>query len=100
MSERVAEHRVAPLELSGQAARVRIDHQLVRIEAMAFVRRVGAMDAIAVQQARSRFRQVAVPDLVGALAQRDALQLASSGGIEDAELHPLRELREQREIDA
>ena len=80
--------------------RVRIEQQLVRVEAMSFLGPVGAVDAVAVEQAGPRLRQVAVPDLVGALAQLDALQLAPAGRVEEAQLDALGVLREQREVDA
>ena len=48
---------------------------------------VGAVHTIAVQEARPRLRQIGVPDIVGALMQRDPLQLAAPGRIEYAELN-------------
>ena len=41
-----------------------------------------------------------MPDLVGALAQRDALQLAPAARVEEAQLDLLGVLGEQREVDA
>ena len=41
-----------------------------------------------------------MPDLVGALAQLDALQLVAAAGVEQAQLDLLGVLGEQREVDA
>ena len=67
---------------------------------MAFLRAIGPMHAVAVHHAGARLRQVTVPDLVGALGQRDALPFASPAFVEDAQLDLLRVLRKEREIDA
>ena len=67
---------------------------------MAGGRLVGAMDAVTVNRARSRIRQIAVPDLVGVLRQHDPLDFALAGGVEEAELDICRMRRKQGEIDA
>ena len=61
---------------------------------------VGAVDAIAVERAGPRVRQVAVPDLVGVFRQHDAVDLALARGVEQAELDLFGVRREQREVDA
>ncbi len=96
----VAEQGGVPLELSDGLPGVGVEQQLVGIEAVAGGRLVGAMDAVTVDRARSRIRQIAVPDLVGVLRQHDALDLALAGGVEQAELDFCRMRREQGEIDA
>jgi hypothetical protein len=53
---------------------------------MSLLRLIRTVHAIAVQLAGPRFGQIAVPDLVGLLAQRDALQLATAAVIEQAQL--------------
>src|SRR4029078_2112101 len=80
--------------------RVRIEQQLLRIEAMALLRLIRTVHAIAVELAGPRFGQVAMTDVIGLLAQRDALQLAPPAIIEQAQLDAFRMLREQREVDA
>ncbi len=64
-------------------------------------RLVGAVHAVAVEQTRARFREIDVPDLVVALQQRDALELAGGAiGMEQAELYGRRVLAEHGEVDA
>ena len=96
----VAEMGVAPMELADQLLGVGVEQQLVMIEAVARLRVVGAVDAIAVELARADVGQVAVPDLVGVLGQHDPLQLALAAGIEQAELDLLGIGAEQGEVDA
>ena len=96
----VAEVRIAPAHPPRQQPRIRFDQQFVGIEAVAALRIVRAVAAIAVQQAGTRLGQVAVPDLVGVFVQRDALHFVPTGGIEEAQLHLGRVFREQRKVDA
>jgi hypothetical protein len=98
VADGVAEVRVAPLHAPDDAARIGVDQQLVRIEAVPLLRLVGPVHAIAVELAGAQLRQVAVPDEIGALAQRDALHLALAGLLEQAQLDLLGVAREQREI--
>src|SRR5690606_1775272 len=79
--------------------RIRIEEQLVRVEAMPFVGRVWAVDAIAVQEAGTCERQVAMPDLVGMLAQRDHRRCGAPVALEDDELDALGMLGEERKVD-
>ena len=67
---------------------------------MAVLRLVGAVGAIAVDQAGARVRQVAVPDLVGAFRQVEARDLAPAGRIEQAELERCGVGGEDREVGA
>src|SRR5262249_52440405 len=75
----------------------RVEHQLVRVEAVSGARLVGAVYAIPVDRAGPHIRQIAVPDLVGVFRQIDP-HLA--GLVEQAELDPRRIGGEQCEIDA
>jgi hypothetical protein len=59
-------------------AGIRIEQQLVGIEAVSGARLVGAMDANAVDRAGVHVRQIAVPDLVGAFGQLDTRCLGKS----------------------
>src|SRR5690606_28836281 len=61
---------------------------------------VGAVHAVAIDEPGARLRQVAVPDLVGALVERDAPDLVASVVVEQAQLDQQRVAREQREVDA
>ncbi len=99
-TDSVAEVRVAPVQRALQVLRVRLDQQLVGVEAVSAGRFIRSVDPVAVQGPRTRLRQVAVPDLVRVLAQLDALQLVLAGLIEDAQLDFSRVGREQREVDA
>ena len=67
---------------------------------MALLGLVRTVHAIAVDEPRRGAFEVAVPDLVGVLGQRDALELALAGGVEQAQLDAGRVRREQREVDA
>jgi hypothetical protein len=80
----VAKERIAPAYRPGHLARVGVQQQLVRIEAVAVARVIRTMGAIAVDQARLRVRQIAVPDLVGAFGQVEAPQFLAAARVEDA----------------
>ncbi len=98
-AEAIAEMRVVPADFALQRSRIRVDQQLVRIEAVPVRRIVGPVHAVAVELARPDLGQVAVPDLVGEFGQRDPLGLAPSLRIEEAELDLLRVGGEDGEID-
>ncbi len=100
VADGVPEQRVAPAERADEVARVRVEEQLVRIEAQAFLGTIGSVHAIAVQHAGPRLRQIAVPDLVGALGERNPLQFAPPGGVEDAQVDALGVLGKQSEVHA
>ncbi len=99
-ADAIAEMRVGPAQRTLDHACVRIEQQLVRVEAMAALGRVRAVHAIAVEQAGPRFGQVAVPDEVGALRHVDPLDLAPALRVEQAKLDALGVLGIQREVDA
>ena len=81
-------------------ARVGIEQQLVRVEAMADIRLVGAMDAVAINLTGANIGQVAVKDLVGVFGQDYAVQLSPAGGVKKTNLY-LRSIRgEQSKIGA
>src|SRR5437660_2134625 len=100
MTQRISIKRIAPAHRADDAAGVRIEQQLVRIKAMALFGPVGAMRAVAVQEARSRFGQIAVPHHVGTFGERKALELAAAARVEDDEIDTGRVRRVQREIHA
>ncbi len=82
-------------------ARVRIEQDFRRVEAMAARGIPRAEHAIAVQLARPDAGQIRVPDPIGALGERDADPLAGRvGRIEEAQMDGGRVLREQGEVDA
>ena len=90
----------AVAQLAHEHAGVRIEQQLVLVEAMALARRIAPVDAIPIDQAGAHAGQEAVPDIASTCRQREPRQLAPPGCIEQAELHRLGVGREQREVDA
>ena len=71
----------------------------MRIEAVTLLGLIRAVNPVAVQQARACLRQIAMPDLVGAFLERNALDFAPPALVEQAQLDFLGILREQGEID-
>ena len=65
MPDRVAEQRAIPGQLAVMGARIGVEQQLVRVEAVAGIGLVGAMHAVAVDLSWSDIRQVTVADLIG-----------------------------------
>jgi hypothetical protein len=70
------------------------------IEAVPVLRIVGSVSAIAVEQPGTRIRQIAVPHFIGALRQREGLNLPLAGRIEQAKVDALRVGGKHREIGA
>ena len=60
--------------------RIGIEQKLVRVEAMAFLRVIGSVGAIAVDQTGARIGQIAVPDFVGAFRQIETRDFAAAAG--------------------
>src|SRR5205823_2321131 len=100
MTQRISVKRIAPAHRADYAASVRIEQQLVRVETMSLFGSIRAMNAVAVQQARSRFGQIAVPHHVGTFGERKTLQLATAARVEDDEIDAGRVRRVQREVHA
>src|SRR5439155_9333805 len=75
--------------------RIGIDHQLERVEAQAALGVVGPVDAIAVALPGADARQVAVPVVRRVVRLLDALLVVA---VEEAQLHALGVLAEQREV--
>ena len=100
VADAVAVERVVPAELACECAGVGVEEKLVRVEAVAGRGLVGPMGAQAVELPGAEVGEVAVPDLVGELGQRDALGLALAVGVEEAELDLGRVGREDRDVDA
>ena len=65
----VAEHRRIPFQIAEMTAGIRIQHELVGIEAVAAGGLVGSVHAVPVNRAGVHLRDVAVPDLVGIFGQ-------------------------------
>jgi hypothetical protein len=86
----------APLDV----ARIGVEQELGRIEAVSMRRVPGSVDPVAVELTRKDAAQVAVPDVIGTARQADATGLVPLAGIEQAEIDGGRVLRKQGEIDA
>ena len=83
----VAVHRIVPAHRPGDGPGVGVEDELGGIEAEALLRLVGAVDAVPVQLPGTGIGQIAVPNLIGLLSQRDELRLIRlMRGIEQAEL--------------
>jgi len=67
--EEMGEHRLVPLHLTFDGARVRIEQQLSRIAAMSFRWRPGSVDSKAVALAGPEIGQIAVPAKAGYFRQ-------------------------------
>ena len=96
----VAEMGVAPNQPAGEPFRIRIEQELVGVEAKAALRLIGAMHAVAVDLAGHDVAEIAVPHILGALRQRDPFELAPALAVEQAKLHLLRIGGKQRKIGA
>src|SRR5450631_964795 len=92
--------RVGPGELAAEPLAVGVDQELVRVEAVPGLRVIGPVHAIPVELAGLSVGQITVPDILRALRQSDAVELALSGRIEQAKLDLLGGAREQREVRA
>ena len=100
MVELVAEQLRTPFQVAHQLLGIGVDQQLVGVEAVAGLGLVGAVDAETVDGARPRFRQIAVPDLVGIFGQFDPLALGDAVIVEQAEFDLGGVGREDGEVDA
>src|SRR6202035_4045218 len=78
--------------------RIRVDQEFLRIETMAAIGVVRAVNAIAVKLPGSQAGHIGVPKLIGAAGQEDALDLAPARRIEEAKLHRACMRREERKI--
>jgi hypothetical protein len=67
--------------------RVRIEQELVGVEAVPGIGFIRPMDAIAVHRARANIRKIPMPDLIGVLRQFDPLQLLLSVFVENADFY-------------
>jgi hypothetical protein len=99
-ADAVTELGIAPLDGADNRFGVGVQQQLVRIEAVSLLRPIRTMDPVAVQLARTHFRQIGMPDLVGLLAQLDALLFLSPAVVKQAQLDLVGVLGEQGEIDS
>ena len=78
----IAKMCVAPDEAPGELPGIGIDEQLVRIEAQSPLGVIRAVNPVTVELSRRNIIEVAVPDILGAFWQRDALDLATTMAVE------------------
>ena len=83
-----------------QGTGIGVEQQLVGIEAVAALGRMGAVGAQAVERTGREARQIAVPDRSAAFGQGQALGLSPAILGEQAELDPGRVLREHGDVRA
>ena len=96
----IAEMRVGPGKVTAQPLAVGIDQKLVGIEAMTRLRLVRPIYAIAVKLSRRDVRKIDVPDVVSPLRHFDALDLALTLAVEQAQFDLRGIGGKQREIGA
>src|SRR5215475_9297161 len=87
-----------PSDLTQVGAGIRIEQQLVGIEAVSRRRLIWPVNPEAVRCAGAHTGKVAMPDLIGVFRQRDALQLAVAFRVENADFHLGRIRRKYGEI--
>ena len=85
-ADRVAEHGRVPDELAGVSARVGVEQELVRIEAMSGLGLERPVGAEPVERAGADAGDVTVKNFVGVLGELEPVDLASVGRIEDADV--------------
>src|SRR6476620_10382764 len=92
--------RIAPSQSSGKPLRIGVEQQLVGVEAVAVVRLIGTVNAIAVKLPGGNVVQIAVPDVLAALRQLNAFEFATTLADEQSQLDLLRVRGEQRKSGA
>ena len=86
----VAQDGIVPLQRADQFAGIGIDQQLVRIEAMAQARLIGAMRAITIDRPCNCTRQAAMKDVAAASRQLVSGEFLFAIGIKQAHFDALR----------
>jgi hypothetical protein len=82
----IAIQGIVPADLAVQQPRIRVDQQLVGIEAMAVLGLVGSVYAIAVELPRPKAGDIPMPDLVRSLRKRDPAGLVPPIGIVETQI--------------
>ena len=96
----IAEHRVGPRQVAADGLGIRIEEELVGIEAMALLGHVRPVHAIAVELAGRDVGQIAVPDLIGVFRHQDAMRRPRlPTWSEQTEFHARCMLGEEGEVD-
>src|SRR5262249_37389515 len=101
IADSITPELIMPLDVAADCLRVRIEDDLVGVEAVAVRRIVRTVNTITVKLPRLRIGQVAMPDLVGLFRQRNALRLLGIfNGAKETQLNLGGMFREQGEVDA
>ena len=85
-ADRVAEYRGVPCQLAGMGAGIRVEQQLVGVEAVARLGLIGAVHAEAVERPRPDIGDMAVEDLVGVFGELEAIASPAGRRVENANL--------------
>ena len=100
VTEPVTKHRIVPTHIATNRFGIRIEHDLMRIEAMAPLGLVRSMHAISIELARFDVGQIAMPDHVGMLWQQEPVSfLLGLRRIEQTKLDLRGVLRKNCEVD-
>jgi len=86
VADPIGQMRLSPGEMAAEPLAVGVDQQLVMVEAEAALGIVRTIDAVAIELAGLGVGQITVPDVVGALGQRDAVELVAASAVEQTEL--------------
>ena len=100
MSDAVAEVRVAPFQIAHNLFRISIEQKFLWIEAMALRWIVGPVDAVSINETGARFRQIAVPDLIGLFFYSDAVEFATTRLIKQTKFNRFGVFGEKSEVNA
>jgi hypothetical protein len=99
VTQPITEMRVAPAQCAADLLRVGVEQQLIGVESVSRLGRVGAMHPVAVELAGLQVRKIGVPNQIGALGKRDDIDLLAARGIEQAQIDLLGMLGEERKVD-
>jgi hypothetical protein len=90
---------IGPVQCSLNLLAIRIEKKFMGVEAMTVFGGVWTVDSVSVELAGTTFWQIAVPDHISLLGERDAESFTSSGIIEQAEINFFRMFRVKCEVD-
>src|SRR5580700_5590468 len=82
----IAKQGIGPTQRTHKAPRVGIKQKLVGIETVAFLRIVGSVGAVAVNQTKACVGKIAVPDLIGTFRKIETRDFAAAGRVEQTKL--------------
>ena len=98
MADPISKVSVAPAQGTQDLLGIGVEQQLVGVESEALQRVIRSVDPVAIEQTRTGFRQIAMPDLVGVLRKHHPMSLLASILVEKAQLDLFRILGENGEI--